>query len=387
MVTSATPGTPDKSPPPADLVMQRSSRDAAEVGRLLTAWLANELPAGADPSVDVLAGVDANGMSSETLVFDATWTTDAGRFTHPFVARVEPAAADVPVFPRYDLDAQYDAIRLVGELSDVPVPGVGLREQTGSVLGTPFFLMDRVEGQVPPDVLPYNFGDNWFFDLGAEGHQAVQDATVDVLARLHAIADPTERFGFLDPVLHGFEGRTPLARLLAERRDWYEFAKADLGPSPLIERSLAWLEANLPDTDEAVLSWGDSRIGNMMWRGTEPVAVLDWEMASLGPRELDVAWTIYCHQVFESIATSMGLPGMPDFMREADVKVAYAARTGVQLGDLAWYHVLHGVSWCTVFMRTGQRQVRFGEIEQPDDIEQLFHCRALVEQTLDEVGA
>ena len=53
------------------------------------------------------------------------------------------------------------------------------------------------------------------------------------------------------------------------------------------------------DEGPTVLSWGDSRIGNVMYRDFEPVAVLDWEMAGLGPREVDVGWFIYAHRVFE----------------------------------------------------------------------------------------
>jgi len=83
----------------------------------------------------------------------------------------------------------------------------------------------------------------------------------------------------------------------------------------------------------------------------------------------------------------MGLPGMPEFLAEADVRTAYERVSDVELGDLTWFHLYNGVIWCIVFMRTGLRQIRFGEIERPDDVETLFHCRPLIEQLLDEVGA
>eukprot|EP01032_Pedospumella_encystans_P031159 gene31159-35172_t len=144
--------------------LQRSSRDAATVPALLADWLATLLPAGADPQVVLHSGIDANGMSSETMILDATWTEDGEPRRGEYVARVAPAAADFPVFPSYALQEQYDAMRLVGELTDVPVPAVRWMEPTGTVLGTPFFLMDRVDGVIPQDVLPYNFGDNWLHD-------------------------------------------------------------------------------------------------------------------------------------------------------------------------------------------------------------------------------
>ena len=66
---------------------------------------------------------------------------------------------------------------------------------------------------------------------------------------------------------------------------------------------------------------------------------------------------------------------------------AYTEKTGVELGDLHWYHVLNATQWCIVFMRTGARQVRFGEIEKPDDVETLFHHKPLMDRLLAEVGA
>jgi aminoglycoside phosphotransferase (APT) family kinase protein len=367
--------------------MQRSSRDATTLPTRLAAWLGTVLPPGADPRVTLHSGIDANGMSSETIVLDVDWT-EGGEPRHgEYVARVAPAAEDLPVFPHYELQDQYDAIRLVGELTGVPVPAVRWMESTGDVLGTPFFLMDRVDGVVPQDVLPYNFGDNWLHDASPADQRRLQDTSIRVLTELHAVPDAATTFGFLDPARHGHPGSTLLERNLARTRAWYEFAVPDIGRSPIVERGLAWLEANVPPTDEAVLCWGDSRIGNIMYRDFEPVAVLDWEMATIGPRELDVSWIVFAHQVFETITGLLELPGMPHFLREDEVRAEYQRLTGVALGDLHWYHVYNGVQWAIVFLRTGARQIHFGEIERPDDIESLFHHKPLLDRLLAEAGA
>ena len=373
--------------PPADLKLQRTSRDPATVPGLLEDWLAGALPAGAAPQVTLHSGIDANGMSSETLVFDATWTEDGEQRTGEYVARVAPSPDEFPVFMNYALQDQYDAMRIVGERTEVPVPTVGLFEPTGEVLGTPFFLMDRIDGVVPPDVPPYNWGDNWLADASVEDQRRLQDGTVAAIAGLHSIQDATDSFAFLDR--SAYPGETPLARNLAWVRAWYEWAIPDLGPSPITERTLDWLEANLPDTSGAdtVLCWGDSRIGNVMFRDFAPVGVLDWEMAAIGPREMDLSWMVFAHQVFESITEVFGMPGMPHFIREEDVRATYADVTGKELGDLTWYHLYNGVQWCVVFMRTGARSIHFGEIEKPDDLETLFHHKPLMERLLNEAGA
>src|SRR5690242_3972966 len=133
--------------------MQRSSRDASTLPGHLADWLSGVLPPGADPVVTLHSGIDANGMSSETIILDVDWTENGEAQHGEYVARVAPAAHDLPVFAHYELQDQYDAMRIVAEQTAVPVPAVRWMEPTGDVLGTPFFLMDRIEGVVPQGVL------------------------------------------------------------------------------------------------------------------------------------------------------------------------------------------------------------------------------------------
>ncbi len=396
--------------------LQHSSRDVSTLPELMSGWLATVMGNGVRPDITVESGVDSNGMSSETIILTGRWEQDGRHHEEKWVARVAPTAQDVPVFSSYRMDHQFDVIRLVGEKTDVPVPRVRWLEPTGSVLGTPFFLMDYVEGQVPPDVMPYTFGNNWFADAPQERQRELQDSTVEVIAKLHSIPDAGREFGFLADVasqaapnsdvagqaapnsdvagqaapnsdVAGQAAPNSLRRNLDWLQSWYQFAIPDIGRSELIEHSLDWLEANFP-TDIAaadpVLVWGDSRVGNVLYHDFRPVAVLDWEMAVLGPREMDVAWIIFAHMVFQELAGLAGLPGLPDFMREADVKATYSKHTGVELGDLHWFYVYSGVIWACVFMRTSARRVRFGEIEKPDDVESLFYHASVLRRLIGE---
>lgn len=365
--------------------LQRSGRDTSTIPTLLSQWLSTMMPGGVTPQVTVESGIDSNGMSSETIIVTGRWIDDGTPVEQTWVARVAPTAGDVPVFPAYRMDHQFEVLRLVSELTEVPVPQVRWIEPTGELLGSPFFLMDLVEGVVPPDVMPYTFGGNWFADAPAGRQRELQDATVAVLAALHAIPDAASTFGFLtdaDP-----PGDNPLRRHFGWLRNWYGFAVPHIGRSELVERALAWLERNFPDevaAGEPVLAWGDSRIGNVLYRDFRPVAVLDWEMATVGPRELDVAWIIFAHMVFQELAGLAGLPGLPDVLRESDVRETYQRLSGVELGDLRWFYVYSGVIWCVVFMRTGARRVHFGEIDKPDDVESLFYHGGLLRRLIDE---
>jgi aminoglycoside phosphotransferase (APT) family kinase protein len=367
--------------------LQRSSRDVTTLPAVMSKWLSTLLPGGATPQVTVESGVDSTGMSSETIILTARWEQDGQPMTQKLVARVAPTAEDVQVFPTYRLDHQFDVIRMVGELTDVPVPRVRWLEPTGDVLGTPFFLMDYVEGEVPPDVMPYTFGGNWFADAPPERQRELQDATVGVLASLHSIPDADKTFDFLLDKGADEQGDTALRRHFNWVRSWYDFAVPDIGRSPLLERGFRWLEDNWPQqvaATEPVLLWGDARVGNVLYQDFRPVAVLDWEMVTLGPRELDVAWMIFAHMVFQELAGLATLPGLPEVMREEDVRTTYQGLTGVEVGDLHWFYVYSGVMWACVFMRTGARRVHFGETEKPDDVESLFYHAGLLKRLIGE---
>ena len=133
------------------------------------------------------------------------------------------------------------------------------------------------------------------------------------------------------------------------RPDYYRWALADDGIRvPIIERGLGWLADHWPsDRGPDVLCWGDARIGNIIYQGFEPVAVLDWEMASLGPRELDVGWFVFLHRFFQDIAEVFGLDGIPDFLRRSDVEQCYQELSGYSprhmdfyLTYAAWRHAI-----------------------------------------------
>jgi aminoglycoside phosphotransferase (APT) family kinase protein len=240
--------------------------------------------------------------------------------------------------------------------------------------------MAHVDGVVPPDLMPYPFGGNWLFDASPDEQVRLQRRSVEVLAELHAVDVSDDACDFLRSEGAG----TPLRRHVDGQRAYYEWVVADSAPSPLIERGLDWLEHHWPKEEtEAVLSWGDSRIGNIMYRQFEPVAVLDWEMVGVGPREIDLGWMIFLHRFFQDLAEQYGFPGMPEFMRTADVVATYRARTGVTPSDLEWYLAYAAVRHGIIMYRINHRLVRFGEATPTDDPDDMINHRSTIEQMLD----
>jgi aminoglycoside phosphotransferase (APT) family kinase protein len=350
--------------------VKRSSRDLEELRRGLQRALSAQIPAGTDHSVESISGTSATGMSSETLLFDASWSEDGERRRERLVARVAPQGEDVPVFPSYDLPGQFMTIKTVATLTDVPVPAPWWCETDPSVIGSPFFVMGRVEGEVPTDIPPYNFGEGWVYTASPDQLGRLQDSTVAVLAELHAIPEPGRHFVHL---LGDYPGDSALRRHFASRRSWYEWAARDSGRSPLLEKVFSWLEDRWPAHEsDTVFCWGDSRIGNVMYRDFQPSAVLDWEMAGLAPGETDLAWMAYLHRMFEDMAVAYGFPHMPDFLRLEDLASTYERLTRKTPRDLDWYFVYAALQLGIVYLRTGMRSVRFGERDRPADADELL---------------
>jgi aminoglycoside phosphotransferase (APT) family kinase protein len=357
-----------------------STRDHAELHRRLVTWLGTQV---ASPEISELVVPESNGMSSETLLFEASWDDrdrPGARVVQACAARLSPDTDAVPVFPVYDLEKQFRVIRLVGERSEVPVPRTLWLETDPAHIGSPFFVMERVDGVVPPDVMPYPFG-SWLSEASAADQARLQDASVQVLARIHGARVSESDIAFLEL---DHPGDTALRRHLAEQRSYYEWVVADGARSPLIERTFAWLEDHWPaDDGDAIISWGDARIGNMMFRDFEPVAVLDWEMAAVGPREIDVGWMVYLHRFLDDIALQAGLPGMPHFMRLADVAAAYERHSGHAPRDLDFFTMYAALRHAIVMSRVARRQVMFGEIDMPDDPDDMIMHRPTLEKMLD----
>ena len=307
-------------------------------------------------------------MSSETILFEATWDGEV----HGLVGRIAPDPANAPVFPVYDIAAQFRVMQEVRAATGVPLPEPLWHESDPSVLGQPFMVMRRVEGVVPPDVMPYTFGGNWLAEATPEQRAQLAERTIRAIADLHAIPDAEARFGWLH---EGVQGDTPLRRhVQKEIYDYYAWAATETR-SPLVERACEWLEANWPaEEGEPVLSWGDARIGNILYRDFAPVAILDWEMASVGPREIDLAWFQYLHRFFQDLAEGYGMPGLPGFLDRPDVVATYRRLTGHEARDMDWYGMLAATRHGVVSLRTGLRQVQFGQQPMPDDIDDLDHA-------------
>ncbi len=215
----------------------------------------------------------------------------------------------------HQVDREY---RVMTALRDtgVPVPDTCLLCEDPAVIGTPFFVMERVEGRV--------FVDPSLPGFSREERAALYDHFAQVLAALHRV-DP-EAVGLGD---FGRPGNY-YARQISRWARQYEASKTEHIPE--MEALIEWLPAHIPDSDETRVVHGDYRIGNCIVHPTEPriVAVLDWELSTLGHPLSDLA---YCCQVYRGeptpgetfLGTDLAEAGIPS---ESEFVDRYCALTG-----------------------------------------------------------
>lgn len=369
---------PDDVNPTEHMQLTTSERDLDTLAGQLAEWLRQRVGADEPPVITDLQRPLAGGLSSASVLFDARWQAGGEPGEGAFVARMIPEEGAFPVFEKYDLALQYRVITEVAAATDVPVPRLRWLETDSTACGAPFFVMDRVRGRIPGDNPPYVFA-GWLYDATPAERAELTRNTLDILARIHAMPDPARRFP-------EFDGPgTALRRHIDADRAWYRWALADDGYEiPLIERAFDWLDRNFPDDPgPEVLSWGDARPGNIIYDEFTPIAVLDWEMAALGPRELDLAWMIFLHRFFQDIATGFDFPGLPDFLRRDEVVAHYEQVSGHTVRDLDFYLTYAALRHAIVMARIKRRMIHMGEDTVPAERDDYIMHRATLEAMLD----
>jgi aminoglycoside phosphotransferase (APT) family kinase protein len=330
-------------------------RDLAALRERLQRWLGARLPRARELTISELSGPGATGFSSDTLLFDLTSSEAGVARRRSLVLRLEPAG--FRVFPCYDVGRQFRIQRRLGR-SGIPVARALWLERDPGVLGSPFYVMERAEGRIPPDNPPYH-ADGWVTEIAPAERERIWWSGFEALAAIHRLEIGDGRFAFLSPA--GGAG-SPLE---AQLEDYGRFlAWAARGrPQPTCEVALAWLRAERPrDPEPLALCWGDARIGNMVFREGRCVAVLDWEMATLANPVQDLAWWLFMDHHHSAGIGRPRLPGFPD--REASA-ARWAELTGLEPRHLAYYEVFAAFRFSVIMIRVAQQMMAYGLL--PDD--------------------
>ncbi len=333
-------------------------RDLEATRGILAAWLVGNL--GVDAvEVGPIQGPALTGFSNETLLFDATYTRRGRQVTEGLVVRVKPTAHTV--FLESDFEWQYQVLDLLGSKTDVPVPVVRAFEADPSILGAPFFLMERIDGcRVPADSPPYTVGGWIHDDATPEQRRTLVESGLDQLVKIHSLDWRALGLDFLDKPQYGSLGIEQQIRYYDAAYEW----AAEGEDQPTTGAALEWIHTNRPTVDpEITLCWGDARINNQLFDDSYHVrAVLDWEMVTLADPMMDLGWWLFLDRHFHEGA---GRPRLEGFPTREEMVAYYEAKSRRAARDLEFYEVFAGFRFAVVMMRIKSLLVEF-ELMPPD---------------------
>ncbi len=106
-------------------------------------------------------------------------------------------------------------------------------------------------------------------------------------------------------------------------------------------------------------------------------------MAGSAPAEVDLGWMAYLHLFFQDIATDLGLPGLPDFMRAEDLAATYEAVSGYRPADLRWFVAYAAMRHGVIMRRVTERAIHHGEAIEPPDLDDTIIHRGTLRAMLD----
>jgi len=249
--------------------------------------------------------------------------------------------------------------RLLRALADTParVPVVLAVCDDPETIGCPFYVMERIEGEVIVADIPAAL------DTPAE-RRRISGQLIEALVEIHAVdwrAVGLEGFGkpsgYLERQLRRFVGL------------WEVNKTREI---PAVERVAAWLAEHMPSSGPATIVHGDYRLGNTIFAAEPPArlqAVLDWEMATIGDPLADLGylcmmWTERGDPTGGMREALGGVTRREGFPTRAELIDSYERRTGRSMQDLRWYTTL-AVWKSIVFMEGNYKRAMSGTTDDP----------------------
>lgn len=326
--------------------------DSPTLRAALSGWLTRKIPGIGNFTLSSISRPKGGGHSAETFLFDITYAEDGQARTAGLVLRRELKGDEL--FLDSDLLTPWRAMEGLAKHTDVPVPRLVGIEVDKKILGSPFFVMGRVEGQTVPQTPNYNV-EGWVVQLAPAQQTLLWYNGIEVMAKVHAV-DWRCGFEFLNRPERGEPG---LDQYLSGIAEWHRWAGAGRA-QPVADAALDYLLANKPSGTSTNLVWGDSIPANILFAADLSVAaVIDWEAVSIGPGEIDLGWWLVFDEFF---STGFGVPRLPALPDRKQSIAIYEAAARRKVIDIEYFEILALLKLAIISTRGMDRQIRLGEI-------------------------
>lgn len=314
-----------------------------EVERL-TRWLNGEFGDAEELLVRPLEG----GASNEVFEID--------RGPERWILRRPPSTSAHA--SAHDVLREYRFIAaLEGSRARVPKPVIACADPV--VLGTPFYLMERIDGTPIRDLLPSAYAAH------PEQHGRIGEELIDALAEIHSV---DYRSVGLDDMgkPDGYLERQP-ARW---KKQLEAYRVRDL---PYFDAIGAFLTEHKPAPQKPTIVHGDYKTDNVLFSRDLPprlLAVVDWELATIGDPLIDLAWALFFWPEATPHASTLGSPGLPGgfalkgLPTTDTLALRYAKKSGRDVTDLRYYTALTGYK-LAVILEGNYARFKKGESDHP----------------------
>lgn len=297
----------------------------SDVSQQLTEWLRTQLPDADDLWIEGLDRVEF-GHSAEMMVLTVVAQHGKGRQRRDVVVRLRPRPP--ALLEPYDLTRQFD---ILCKLENTPVRGPRALwlEESGAVLGRPFFVMERVAGNVYEMETPQGRG------VTAQRIRRMCDDMADQLATVHTV--DVQATG-LDALGDGSD------HLERELDHWAaEMHRVQRGTLPALERLLRALRDAKPrPCPKITLVHGDAKPGNFAFVGDEVSAIFDWEMTGIGDPLTDIGWMELLWMQPVGITSHPDAPTIEEFIAR------YEQASGIKVENRPWYRALNAFKMAVI---------------------------------------
>ncbi len=294
-----------------------------KVDERLAAWLRTQLPGADEIRIEGLDRVKF-GMSAEMMVLTIVSRQDEQDIRQDVVLRLRPNPP--ALLEPYDLARQFGVLRgLAG--TAVRVPRALWLEDSGDVLGRPFFIMERVGGVVYEMQAPADATDDTVVRMC--------QSLAEQLAAIHAVDLQTTGLGTID------NGNEHLDRELYHWATEMDRVKRD--SLPALERLLEALRASKPaPCPRVTLVHGDAKPGNFAFADGQVSAVFDWEMTTVGHPLTDLGWLELLWM------QPVGITSHPAALDIEALLAHYQAMSGITLQNRPWYRAFNAYKMAVI---------------------------------------
>jgi aminoglycoside phosphotransferase (APT) family kinase protein len=331
--------------------------DRAHYGPAFEQWFASRYPARSDVTVTDIDIPVSTGFSNETVFLDLAWNEAGDAHAQRFVARIEPTSG--ALFPAQtdqcavSVEVQQRAMQTVAANCEAPVPELLGYESDTTVIGQPFFVMGFTEGRIPADQPRYSEEGFLVDEATPDERRRMVESGLEALGQIHSIDWQAADLEWLDT--SGTAAPTTEVQLDLYRTS--TLRELDGRTHPVLDAAFSWLYANDPRDDRIGLSWGDSRLGNIIWQDYRPAAVVDWEACALSPTEADVGWWLMFDRMSFDDAGATRMEGFPT--RDEMIEI-YESFSGRDVRDPHYWEVFGIMRFCAIFIGLGDRMTNGG---------------------------